>query len=79
MYRTPLIAKRYNRREGIDFNEVFSLVMKHTSKLAMFTLLDLEIEQLNVKLLFTCELEKTIYIDQLRDLLLKVKKIMFPS
>lgn len=79
MYRKPLIAKRYNRREGIDFNEVFSLVMKHTSKLAMLTLLDLEIEQLNVKLLFTCQLEKTIYIDQLRDLFLKVKKIMFPS
>ena len=30
-YKTHLVAKGYSQTEGVDFNEVFSLVVKHTS------------------------------------------------
>jgi len=30
-YKARLVAKSYGQREVIDYNEVFSLVMKHSS------------------------------------------------
>ena len=30
-YKVRLVAKRYAQKEGIDYNEIFSLVVKHTS------------------------------------------------
>ena len=47
-----VVAKGYSQREGIDYHEVFSLVVKYTSiklVLAIVALHDLEIEQLDVK------------------------------
>ena len=30
-YKTMLVAKGYSQKEGIDYNEIFSLVVKYTS------------------------------------------------
>jgi len=46
-----LVAKRYAKKEGIDYNEIFSLIVKHTSiriLWAMVTQFDVELEQMDV-------------------------------
>ena len=67
-YKAHLVAKGFSQREGIDFNEVFSPVVKHSSirvLLAMVALFDLELEQLDVKTAFLHgELEEQIYMKQ---------------
>jgi hypothetical protein len=48
-------VKGFEQREDIDFNEVFSPVVRHTSiqvMLAIVALFDLELEQLDVKTAF---------------------------
>jgi len=59
----------YNQKEGIDFSEVFSLVVRHTSirvLLVFVTFFDLELEQLDVKAAFLhSELEEEIHMRQL--------------
>ena len=50
-----LIAKGYSQREGIDYNEIFSTVFRNTSirlLLAIVAQGDLELEQLDVKIIF---------------------------
>ena len=45
-YRVRLVVKRYAQKEGIDYNEIFSLIVKHTSirmLLALITQFDLEL------------------------------------
>ncbi|KAL6321549.1 hypothetical protein AAG906_021744 [Vitis piasezkii] len=54
-FNTCLVAKGYTQKEGVDFNEVFSPVVKHSSikvLLAMVALFDLELKQLDVKTTF---------------------------
>ena len=54
-FKAHLVAKGFSQREGIDFNEVFSPIVKHSSirvLLAMVALFDLELEQLDVKITF---------------------------
>ncbi|GKV43399.1 hypothetical protein SLEP1_g50691 [Rubroshorea leprosula] len=49
-FKARLVAKGFTQRKGIDFHEVFSPVVKHSSirvLLAMVTLYDLELEQLD--------------------------------
>jgi len=44
-YKARLVAKRYAQKEGIDYNEIFPLVVKHMSirmLLAILTQFDLE-------------------------------------
>ena len=72
-----LVAKGYSQKEGVDFSEVFYLVVKHSSimvLLTMVTLFDLELEKLDVKIVFLHgELEKQIilYYSQKEVILLK--------
>ena len=50
-----LVAKGYTQKEGVDFNEVFSPVLKHSSikvLLVMVALFDLKLEQLDIKIVF---------------------------
>ena len=67
-YKARLVAKGYSQREGIDYKEVFSLVVKHSSicvLLAFVVSQNLELEQLDVKTAFLHgDLEEQIYMQQ---------------
>ncbi|KAH9803717.1 hypothetical protein KPL71_001892 [Citrus sinensis] len=68
-YRARLVVKGYAQKEGIDFNEIFSPVVRLTTVrivLAMCATFDLHLEQLDVKTAFLHgELEEEIYMLQL--------------
>ena len=65
-WKARLVAKGYSQTKGVDFNEVFSPVVKYTSihvLLAMVTWFNLELEQLDVKITFLHgELEEQIFM-----------------
>ncbi|KAL5757330.1 hypothetical protein ACOSP7_019941 [Xanthoceras sorbifolium] len=67
-YKARLVAKGYSQVHGVDFNDVFSPVVKHSSirvLLALVAMHNLELEQLDVKTAFLHgELEETIYMQQ---------------
>ena len=55
IYKARLVVKGFNPKKGIDFEEICSLVVKKSSIqvfLGIAAVLDLEIEQLNVKMAF---------------------------
>lgn len=54
-YKARLVAKGFTQQKGIDYNEVFASVVKHSTvraMLAMAAVEDLEIEQIDVKTAF---------------------------
>ncbi|GKF98715.1 retrovirus-related pol polyprotein from transposon TNT 1-94, partial [Tanacetum coccineum] len=54
-YKARLVARGFTQREGIDYNKVYSLVVRHTSIriiLALAACKDYELEQLDVKTAF---------------------------
>ena len=61
-------AKGYAQREGIEYNEVFSSVVKYSSIQMLLTLMaqyELELDQLDVKTIFLHgDLEKEICMSQ---------------
>nr|GEY57700.1 retrovirus-related Pol polyprotein from transposon TNT 1-94 [Tanacetum cinerariifolium] len=67
-YKVRLVAKDYAQKEGIDYNEIFSLVVKYSSiriLLALVALLHLELVQMDVKTAFLHgNLEEEIYMVQ---------------
>ncbi|KAH9769282.1 hypothetical protein KPL71_011940 [Citrus sinensis] len=67
-YRARLVVKGYAQKEGIDFNEIFSPVVRLTTVkivLAICATFDLHLEQLDVKTAFLHgELEEEIYMLQ---------------
>ncbi|KAK3025998.1 hypothetical protein RJ639_042155 [Escallonia herrerae] len=66
-YKARLVAKRFSQRDGIDCNEIFSLVVKHTSIRLILSIVEvqnMELEQLNVKTAFNGDLEERIYMQQ---------------
>ena len=67
-YKARLVAKGFSQIPGIDYNDVLSSVVKHSSIRAFFGIVamhNFELEQLDVKTAFLHgDLEETIYIDQ---------------
>ena len=67
-YKARLVAKGYSQKEGIDYNEVLSPVVKHSSiriLLALVAQFDMELVQMDVKTAFLHgDLEEEIYITQ---------------
>lgn len=65
-YKARLVAKGFNQREGIDFNDIFSPVVKQTSiriMMAKVSKYDLEMDQMDVKTAFLHGvLEEKIYM-----------------
>ena len=68
IYKARLVAKGYSHMEGIDYHEIFSPVVKLVSiriVLALVALLDLELEQLDVKTNFLHrDLDEEIYMEK---------------
>ena len=64
-----MVAKGYAQKEGIDYNEVFSPVVKHSSIrifLALVAQLNMELVQMEVKTTFLHgDLEEEIYLTHL--------------
>jgi ATP-binding cassette subfamily B (MDR/TAP) protein 1 len=88
-FKARLVAKGFSQILDIDCNDVFSLVVKHSSIHALFGIVamyDLELEQLDVKTTFLHrELEEEIYMDQperfivpgTEDLVCKLKRSLY--
>ena len=70
-YKARLVARGYTQREGLDYNEVFSPVIKHTSIRFLLSLVgqkNWELEQLDVKIVFLHgDLEEHIFMAHLED------------
>ena len=67
-YKARLVAKGFSQIPGVDYNDVFSPVVKHSSIRTFFGIVamcDLELEQLDVKTAFLHgELEEEIDTSQ---------------
>ncbi|KAG8473168.1 hypothetical protein CXB51_035114 [Gossypium anomalum] len=67
-YKARLVTKGYSQIPGVDFTDVFSPVVKHSSIRALLGIVamhDLELEQLDVKTVFLHgELEEDFYMQQ---------------
>ena len=67
-YKVRLVVKGFQQKEGIDFDEFFSLVVKMMSirvVLGLVASLDLELEQMDVKTTFLHgDLDEEIYMEQ---------------
>ncbi|KAK8921663.1 hypothetical protein KSP39_PZI019972 [Platanthera zijinensis] len=67
-YKARLVVKGFSQKQGIDFDEIFSPVVKMSSirlVLGMAASMDLEVEQMDVKTAFLHgDLEEELYMEQ---------------
>lgn len=67
-YKVRLVVKGFRQRKGVDFNDIFSHVVKMSSIRTVLSLtdtLDLDVEQMDVKMEFLHgDLEEEIYMKQ---------------
>ncbi|CAL1371306.1 unnamed protein product [Linum trigynum] len=67
-FKARLVVKGFSQRKGINFDEIFSPVVKMTSirtVLGLAASLNMEVEQMDVKTTFlTSDLEEEIYMQQ---------------
>lgn len=77
-YKARLVVKGFSQRKGVNFDEIFSPVVKMSFihvVLGIAASLDLEIEQMNVKTAFLHgDLDKEIYMEQLEGFKIKGKE-----
>ena len=82
-YKVRLVAKGYSQIPSVDFTNVFSLVVKHSSIIALLGIVafhDYELEQLNVKTAFLLgELEDEIYMLQPEGFIVSGKEDCLPT
>ena len=68
-FKAHLVAKGYSQQKGVDYEEIFSPVVRHISIRAVLALVahyDMALEQMDVKTAFLHgDLEEQIYIEQL--------------
>jgi len=88
-YKAMLVAKGYAQREGIDYNKVFSPVVKHFSiriLLALVAQFELDVDQLDVKTIFLHgDLDEEFYMTQpmgfktasKENMVCKLKKLLY--
>ena len=88
-YKACLVVKGFDQKLAIDFDEIFSLVVKMCSIrviLGLATSMDLELEQLDVKTTFLHgDLDEEIFIEQPKgfkvkgkeNMVYKIKKILY--
>ena len=73
-----MVVQGFSQKKGIDFDEIFSHVVKMSSirvVLSLVASLDLEIEQMDVKTAFLHgDLDKEIYMEQLEGFIIKGKE-----
>ena len=69
-YKAKLVVKRFAQKNGIDFDEIFSTIVKMTSIITILSLVATEylhLEQLDVKITFLHgDWEEEIYVTQPR-------------
>ena len=62
------MAKGFSKKECIDYNEMFSPVVRHTSMMVLLSIMvvhDLELEQMDIRTAFLHgDLEEEIYMEQ---------------
>ena len=77
-YKARFVVKGFNQKKSIDFEEIFSPVVKMSFtrvSIGLATLLNLEVEQLDVKIAFLQgDLEEEIYMQQLEGFEVKGKE-----
>ena len=77
-YKARLVVKGFSEKKGVDFDEIFSLMVKMTSIrviLGLAARLNLEVEQMDVKIAFLHrDLEEEIYMEQPEGFLVKGKE-----
>ena len=82
-YKVRLVVKGFGQRKGIDFDKIFSHVVKMSSistVLGLAASLNLEIEQMDVKAIFLHgDLEEEIYMEQPEGFKEMVKKILYAN
>ena len=79
-YKAHLVVKGFDQKQGIDFDKIFSLVMKLCSIriiLGLAASMNLELEQLDVKTTFLHgDLDEEIFMEQLEGFKVKWKENM---
>jgi len=77
-FKARLVVKGFGQRKGVDYDEIFSSVVKMTSIrviLGLVASLNLEVEQMDVKTTFLHgDLEEEIYMEQPEGFLVKGKE-----
>ena len=79
-YNAPLVVKGFGQKQGINFDEIFSPVVKMCSIpviLGLETSMNLKLEQLNVKTAFlNGDLDEEIFMEQLEGFKVEGKENM---
>lgn len=73
-YKATLVMKGFDRKKYIDFDKIFSPVVKMSFVMVVLALvasMDFEVEQLDVKVFVHDDLEETIYMEQPEGLKIK--------
>lgn len=67
-YKTRLVAEGFNQKEGVDYDEIFLPVVRHTSIRMLLSLIiefNMELDQLDVKAAFLYgDLSQRIHMNQ---------------